>query len=317
MKFKKPKFWDLSKPNFISFFLLPFTIAVIINNFLLNKKVKQSYNKIKTICVGNIYLGGTGKTPTTIKLFNILKVLNLNIFTAKKLYKSQIDEIVILENKTKLISAKSRTKIIKKSIEKECDLLIFDDGLQDKNISYDLEFVCFDAQNLIGNGLLIPAGPLREKINSLKKYDGIFLKNDNDDDVSNFKKLVKKINPNIKIFHTYFEIKNLEKFNLSEKYLIFSGIGNPKNFKKALLKNNFNVIDEIVFPDHFNYNKGIIGKIKERAKKNNAKIITTEKDFVKISKFDEDDIAFLEIELKIENEEDLLNFIKTKIYEKI
>ncbi len=315
MKFKKPKFWDLNKPNFISYILLPFTIPIIINNFLLNKKVKQSYKKIKTICVGNIYLGGTGKTPTTISLFNTLKVLNLNIFTAKKLYKSQIDEKIILDNKTRLISSETRINIIKESIEKECELLIFDDGLQDRSISYDLEFVCFDAKNLIGNGLLIPAGPLREKISSLKKYDGVFLKNDNNDNIFEFEKLVKKINPNIKVFNTYFDVKNLEKFNLSEKYLIFSGVGNPENFKKTLLKNNFNIIDEIIYPDHFDYNKDIINKIKERAKKNNAKIITTEKDFVKISNFNKDNIDFLEIELKVRNEENLLNFIKAKIYE--
>ena len=55
-------------------------------------------------------------------------------------------------------------------------MIIFDDGLQDKNISYDLQFVCFDSERWIGNGNLIPSGPLREKISSLKKYDAVFLK---------------------------------------------------------------------------------------------------------------------------------------------
>ena len=315
MQFKKPKFWNLSKPNFISLFLLPLTIPVIINNFLLNKKPKQNLAKVKTICVGNIYIGGTGKTPTTIKLFGILKNLGLNTSTAKKFYKSQIDEKIMLENKTKLISEKTRLKIIEKSLENKCELLIFDDGLQDKSISYDLKFVCFNSENLIGNGLLIPAGPLREKIESLKKYDGVFIKNDNNINTIEFEKLIKKINQNIKIFYTNFEIKNLDQFDISQKYLIFSGIGNPENFRKTLLKNKFNIIDEIVYPDHFSYNENIINDIKNRAKKKDAKIITTEKDFAKISNLNHQDIKFLEVDLKINDEIRLINFIKTKIYE--
>ena len=314
MQFKKPKFWNLSKPNFISLFLLPLTIPVIINNFLLNKKPKQNI-KVKTICVGNIYIGGTGKTPTTIKLFNILKKLALNTSTAKKFYKSQIDEKIMLENKTKLISEKTRLKIIEKSLENKCELLIFDDGLQDKSISYDLKFVCFNSENLIGNGLLIPAGPLREKIESLKKYDAVFLKNDNNDNTLEFEKLIKKINQNIKIFYTNFEIRNLDQFDISQKYLIFSGIGCPENFRKILLKNKFNIVDEIIYPDHFDYNKNIINNIKNRAKKLDAKIITTEKDFVKISNLHHEDIKFLEVDLKVNDEIDLFNFIKKKIYE--
>ena len=73
MNFKKPKFWDLNKPNFLSYLLIIFTIPIIINNIILNFKSKKKSKEIKTICVGNIYLGGTGKTPTTIELSNILK----------------------------------------------------------------------------------------------------------------------------------------------------------------------------------------------------------------------------------------------------
>ena len=99
MKFKKPIFWDLKKPSFISNILLPFTIIIKLNNFLLNLKSKKKVQKIKTICIGNIYIGGTGKTPTTIKLFQILKKLTDNLSTAKKFYKSQNDEQIILKKK--------------------------------------------------------------------------------------------------------------------------------------------------------------------------------------------------------------------------
>ena len=73
MKLKKPKFWDEKKPNFLSYFLLPLTIPIVINNLLLKRKKNQSNQQIKTICVGNIYVGGTAKTPLTIKIYEIIK----------------------------------------------------------------------------------------------------------------------------------------------------------------------------------------------------------------------------------------------------
>ena len=314
MIFKKPKFWDLKKPNLISLFLLPLTLPIIINNYFLNFKSKTKNKSIKTICVGNIYLGGTGKTPTTIKLYNILNDLKLNVITGKKFYTSQLDERIILKKNTRLISEKTRKKIIKQAILDQQKIIIFDDGLQDKSISYDLEIVCFDMENFVGNGCLIPSGPLREKLSSLKKYDCVFLKSDNDiaPEQLNY---IKKYNSNIKIFETHFEISNLNKFNLSQNYLIFSGIGNSQSFKNILIKNKFKVIDEIVFPDHYEYKKDEIDNIINRAKDINAKIITTEKDFVKISNLDFDLIDFIEIKLKIKDEKNLIDFLKIKIYE--
>ena len=102
-------------------------------------------------------------------------------------------------------------------------------------------------------------------------------------------------------------------FDLSKKFLIFSGIGNPKNIRNILKKNEFKIIDEIIFPDHFDYKQKNIDYIKKRAKKNDAEIITTEKDFVKISKIDDKNINFLDIDLKIENEKKLIDFITKKI----
>tara|TARA_Y100001958_G_scaffold150474_1_gene134279 strand:- start:1415 stop:2359 length:945 start_codon:yes stop_codon:yes gene_type:complete len=314
MKFKKPNFWDLKKPSLISNILLPFTIIFKLNNFLLNLKSKKKPQKIKTICIGNIYIGGTGKTPTTIKLFQILKKLTDNLSTAKKFYKSQNDEQIILKRKTNLITGLNRNEIINKAVKAKKELLIFDDGLQDKNINYDLQFVCFDSNKWIGNGRLIPAGPLREKLSSLKKYDGVFLKNI-DDKSSYIINSIEAINSKIKIFITNYKINNLSQFDKNDNFLIFSGIGNPENFKELLTNNNFNVIKEIIFPDHFQYKKQDIENILKIADNLKAKIITTEKDYVKIKDFNYSDIKFLELDLKIENEENLLNFIKKKIYE--
>jgi len=310
MKLKKPKFWDYKKPNFLSYFLLLFTFPLIINNFLLGlKKNKTKNSTIKTICIGNIYIGGTGKTPLTIKISEILDKLNYKTFTIKKFYNDQLDEQKLLANKTNFFCFHKRKTSLNKAIESCADFAIFDDGLQDLSMSYDLNFVCFNNINWIGNGFLIPAGPLREKIKSISKYDAVFL-NGNEEDVSNIKILIRKYNSNIKIFETHFILTNSEKFNKNDKYLIFSGIGNPASFKKTLVKNKFNIIKEIEFPDHYAYKRNDIQNIKLHAKNLNAKILTTEKDFVKLNPNDTQGIEFLKIDLIIKKEDQLVNLLK-------
>ena len=313
MKLKKPRFWDYKKPNFISYLLLLFTFPLIINNFFLKLKKNNTNNsKIKKICIGNIYLGGTAKTPLTIKIYQILNSLKFKTATIKKFYTNHIDEQKMLTEKTKLYCLKDRNMALDKAIKDNNDVVIFDDGLQDKSINYDLEFVCFNNIKCIGNGLLIPAGPLREKIKSIKKYDAIFI-NGNEVDNSDFKSLIKKYNKDIKIFESTYSPINIEKFDINERYLVFSGIGNPESFKEILMKNKFNIIKEIIFPDHYNYTQNDIDEIKAQAKKLNATIITTEKDYTKINSSNYDDIKFLQIDLKIKNEIELINYLKINL----
>ena len=313
MKLKKPNFWDYKKPTFISFLLLPFTFPFIINNFFLDRKDKTRKNsKIKSICVGNIYVGGTTKTPLTIRIDKILKKIDFKTATIKKFYNDQLDEQKLLQNKTTLYCYTSRKKAIEQAIKDKIDIAIFDDGLQELSLNYDLSFVCFNSSTWIGNGLLMPAGPLREKISSIKKYDAIFL-NGNGEDNSRLKLLIKKINQNINIFETTYTPINLTKPDDKEKYLIFSGIGNPKNFKMTLLKNNFNVIKEITYADHHQYKLKQINKIKKIAKNLNAKIITTEKDYIKLNSKWTEGIECLKVELTIKDEDKLINLIKNII----
>ena len=314
MNFAKPLFWSYQKPNLLSNILLPFTCLIKINNFIINRKKKIKNKRIKSICVGNIYIGGTGKTPTAITLYHLIKEINKAVATAKKFYKSHEDEHIILKKTTNLILGKSRKEIFKKAISNKKKILIFDDGLQDRNVNYDLKFVCFNSSKWIGNGRLIPSGPLREKIDSLIKYDGIFLK-DHTKNKNNIIKKIKKINPKIKIFKTYYKPNCLNKIDKKKRYLIFSGVGNPENFKEILKKNKIKVIKEIVFPDHYNYSDNDINKIQKIAKTLDAEIITTEKDYVKIKNSSKKNIKYFKVNLKISNQKKLLNFIKHKLYE--
>jgi tetraacyldisaccharide 4'-kinase len=312
MKFQKPKFWDYKKPNVLSYFLLPLTFPLIVNNYLINLKKKRINQKIKKICIGNIYVGGTGKTPLTIKIYKILSQLKFKSATIKKFYKDHVDEQKMLNDNTKLYCLKTRIAGLNEAIKNNTDIAIFDDGLQDRSINYDLKIVCFNSINWIGNGHLIPAGPLREKIDSISKYDAVFI-NGNEINISHLKSTIKKYNKDIKIFESYYNPINADQLSISEKYIIFSSIGNPNNFKETLIKNKFSIIKEIIFPDHYNYTRNDIDKIKLEAKKLKAKILTTEKDYVKINSNDNHDINFLKIELKIKDEEQFINFLKTII----
>ena len=315
MIFKKPKFWDYKRLSFFSYILFPFTIFIRLNNFILNRSSVPKSSQIKTICVGNIYVGGTGKTPTTIKIYDLLKNLNYKVVTAKKLYRSHKDEQKILQNKTRFVTAKSRNNIIDLSIKNNEEIIIFDDGLQDRSLNYDLKFVCFNADNWIGNGQLIPSGPLREKIDSLKKFDALIINNDNNSNLDNIFKIIKSINPQIEIFCSNFIVENSTDFDKSKSYVSFCGIGNPLSFKKILIKEKFKIIEEITFPDHFEYDNDKINKIINKAKKLNAKLITTEKDFVKISDIFKKDIGFLKVRINFEKEEKLKKFLEYKLNE--
>ncbi len=312
MNLKKPLFWNLKKPNFFSILLRPFTILIIMNNLLLKIKKKIKFSEIKSICVGNIYLGGTGKTPLTIKLYEIINKMGFNVITAKKYYSNQTDEQKLLKEKTKTIISKKRIDAINQAITNSNDVIIFDDGLQEKQIDYDLKIVCFKNKSWVGNGQLIPAGPLREKIESLKNYDLVFL-NGKNGITNNIKETVKKINSKIEIFNCYYKIKNLENLDKKANYLIFSGIGDPSSFKDILLENNFNIVKEIIFPDHYQYKKKDFQNIIQEAKKINAKILTTEKDFIKLSEDEKKKIDLLSIELEIIDEQKLLEFLHDKI----
>ena len=308
MKLKKPSFWDLPNPNFLSYLLIPFSLPIILRNFLFQFLKKKKSSNIKTICVGNIYLGGTGKTPLTIKISKILKQKGIKVATIKKNYSNQKDEQLLLKQKTSLIIADTRKDAINQGINEKYDVLVFDDGLQETKIDFDIKLVCFKSKNWIGNGQLIPAGPMREKISSLKRFDAVFLNGRS----NNFEKIenqIKKINLNIKIFKTFYKILNIQSYNLEAKYLIFSGIGNPADFKDILVENKFNVAREMVFTDHYDYNLNDLEKIQNIAKNESLKIITTEKDFMKIPEEFKKEINISTIDLVIQDEEKLIELL--------
>tara|TARA_B110000971_G_scaffold214510_1_gene246669 strand:+ start:457 stop:1407 length:951 start_codon:yes stop_codon:yes gene_type:complete len=302
MKLKKPKFWDNKKPQLFCYLLLPISIILqLILKIKSKLKPKSTNLKIKTICVGNIYTGGTGKTSLVIKIKEILERKNVKVCFIKKFYSDQTDEQKLLSKKGQLFTSKKRVSALDEAISQGFEVAVFDDGLQDNTIKYDLEIVCFNNLNWIGNGFTLPSGPLREDINSLKFYDNVFL-NGNEEPLIDIKNQINKINPEININQTKYVPLNIEYFNKEENYLVFSGIGNHRTFVNMLKNNSLNIIVDLEYPDHFQYSKKKINEIINKAKKYNAKIITTEKDYLRLDSFDREKILYIKSTLEILDE---------------
>ena len=304
MNLNKPAFWDLK--NFIIWPILLLPITFLYSLILFIKRIVSVEKKlnIKVICIGNIYIGGTGKTPLTIKIASLLRG-KMKIAVVKKEYSYLQDEILLLKKNCKVFVNKSRRLAIQQAINEGYDLVILDDGFQDMTIKKDLSIICFSSKQGIGNGFTFPSGPLRESLARLKYADMVFINGDLNPELE---KKIKLYNKYLEVFYSRYSILDIKKYN-SKKYFAFSGIGNNINLLNLLKKNKINVVDHKFFPDHYSYNESDINSLKEKAKKNNLQLLTTEKDFLRLDDVAKKDIEYVNTELIINNEERLMKKI--------
>jgi len=306
MNFKKPEFWDYSGLSIWSIILYPLSLLFLFASLVIRILKIQKKFPIPIICVGNIYVGGTGKTPLATEIFKIIKSSGKNPGFVKKGYDYLYDEIQMLEKIGKTYSNKSRKESISSLISLKHDVAILDDGFQDFSIKKDFSIVCFNSRQLIGNGFLIPSGPLRESFKSINRADCIFI---NGDKNIQFENKINKINKSAKIFYSKYTIKNIENFK-NKEIVAFAGIGNPSNFFDILKKNNINVKRTYSFPDHHNYSQKDFDKI---IGDEHIKIVTTEKDYCRMSDKQKLSCNYIEVGLEIENKIEFINLIKSKI----
>ena len=307
MNLKKPKFWEYNKPNIYAYLLYPFTLLIKFLN-ILKSKTKNKDRKIKTICVGNIYVGGTGKTSLCIKIKKILDREKIKSCFIKKYYKNQIDEQKILKEYGKVFISHKREHAIQQAEKENFEVAILDDGLQDKSIDCNLSFVCFNNINWIGNGMTIPSGPLRESITNMKKYNHAFLNGNQEHEETLINELL-KINSNLIIHIGQYKPINLNNFKKNQKYLVFSGIGNHKTFVSMIKKYGLEILRDIEFADHYTYTKKDIELILNEADDLKCEVVTTEKDFLRLENFDTNRIKYIKSELQITDENKLIKYI--------
>ena len=308
MTLKKPKFWDKSQFSFLVILFFPISILFLLFSYI---KKLQSPKKfpIPIICVGNIYVGGTGKTPLVSEIFKITKLLGKNPAFIKKYYNYLEDEITMLKKIGTTFVSKNRIEAIESLIENKNDLAILDDGFQDFTINNNLSIVCFNQKQWIGNGFVMPSGPLREKLSAIKRADCIVINGQADIKIENE---IHKENKNIEIYYSKYRPLDINKFK-NKTIIAFSGIGNPTNFFDLLRENNLLLKEVFYYPDHYNFSKTELDTLINKAKINNAVLLTTEKDYYRIDDNYKKNIEFLKIELEIENKNSFIELIKKSI----
>ena len=306
MNFFKPKFWDRDKVSLFSVLLFPITLLIKILSFLRRLSTKSIRPSIPVICVGNIYLGGTGKTPLCIEIFLILKNLNMNPAFIRKKYDSFQDETDLQKQVGPIYESKKRIKALEEAKQHNADVVVLDDGFQDFSIKKDLSIVCFYEKQWIGNGLTIPSGPLRENLSALKRADCVIINGKKNKDIES--KIFNE-NQNAKIFYTNHIPKNINDFQ-NKKITAFAGIGNPDNFFDLLKSSKFDIIETIKFPDHHKYSNKELENLLNKIKQNNSILLTTEKDFFRIPERYKKNIKCLKIKVEIENKEQFIDEIK-------
>ena len=321
-----PSFWRKDN-NLIEkiciLILLPFSFLYFLIS-IINKKIKKT-NKIgiPVICVGNINTGGSGKTPFVIYLANLLKKRKINahivsrgylgksndtikINVKKHSYKDVGDEALLLAKETTTWVSKNKFEGTLMATLNGADVVILDDGLQNYSIHQNLKIMIVDGRFGFGNQFLLPSGPLRETISSgIKKSDMLIIFNKDENDIE------KKIKNKITIIHANSKIKNFSQLK-NKKIVGFSGIGRSEKFHSSLKDQKLNIINFFPYPDHYSYNKKEINNLINYAKKNNAVLVSTLKDKQRINFDQRKKISFLDLEIEIKKEKNIINFFKKK-----
>ena len=279
------------------------------------KILKPKKLPVKVISVGNISLGGTGKTPAIIFFADHLIKSGKKVGIVSRGYGRKNRDIKVLinaDNNSKVedygdepifLSSRLRNipiavgankfnaalQLIKKN---KVDVLLFDDGFQTRKIYRDLDIVLLNTLNDVKDYRMVPFGILRESVKCIGRADFVIFTKDNlinpESEVSHL--IGKYINDNV--FYSSYKLEKIfcesSKYNFNkDKVIAVSGVGDPRSFELSLLKENVNLLYHFKFRDHHNYDQADINNIAKTSKTMNAlSIVTTEKDYVKLKKLD-------------------------------
>ncbi|MCU0666577.1 MAG: tetraacyldisaccharide 4'-kinase [Candidatus Omnitrophica bacterium] len=290
-------------------FSLVYTVFILLISRL--RRANQQEFACKVISVGNITLGGTGKTVFVQFLCRRLSSLGKKVAVVSRGYRLNKNDIsdeprMLQEKLGDLILAvildKNRARAIKKAISLGADTVILDDGFQQWGIKKDLEIVTLDAGFPFGNKKVLPAGILREPLGSLERADVLVLNKIEDFDTQDLKRKLLALNPSgivldiqykpVYVFPVWLP-KKINDIGIlrARKIVSFCGIARPESFRKSLLECQAQILDELIFADHYQYCLKDIAQISGKAKEAGAEfILTTEKDAARLSFLKHDDM---------------------------
>tara|TARA_B100000401_G_scaffold319803_1_gene221241 strand:+ start:1528 stop:2523 length:996 start_codon:yes stop_codon:yes gene_type:complete len=291
------KFWWNKSPNFLKLINYFFDFLISIKNLF----VKKYDSKLRVICVGNFTLGGSGKTPMVRFLRETLRSKGYKCAVLLRGYKGNLKGPIIVDSNIHLSSevgdeallhAKDGLTIVSKNRVKGCkyienldvDLILLDDGFQNPSLKKDYNLIVVSSRKGIGNKLVFPLGPLRE---SFRKGIG------------KVNMIIKAINSEIDHHSLLFIKRNFDKIidaeyltiideGLSENVIVFTGIADPAKLISSIKNKNKRIVKSFLLSDHQEINEKLAKKILEQSEKNNADILTTEKDSVRLLGYKED-----------------------------
>ncbi|MBR6010710.1 MAG: tetraacyldisaccharide 4'-kinase [Alphaproteobacteria bacterium] len=299
---KTPK-WFL-KRNLLSWSLCPLSLFYLIGSKIVFnfRKMHEYSSRRPVICFGNILSGGVGKTPIVRQVAKFFDAPVVMRGYKKSAETGDVgDEAKMLSNDGILVHVGSRkSNLILLNKQKSNTPIIMDDGFQNSSIKKDISVLVFDEAIGFGNGFLLPAGPMREKKSAIMRADAIIL--------IKRKNIAKgfALPTNIPVFKAY--NKEMCPYNNKTNVVAFAGIGYPKKFFENI---PCNVVEKISFPDHYQYSDDDIKKLIEKAKDKNAKLLTTEKDWVRLPDWAKKDIKFSALDTEIEKS--FYDWLKGKI----
>lgn len=300
--------------------------------------IEQNHFKVPVISIGNLTLGGTGKTPFTLWLGNYLNDLNKKVMVLTRGYKGNLehssgiiktgktighnpfdfgDEALVLCRGMKdasVVVGKKRSENLKHYFDLEKpDVVLLDDGHQHLKIDRKLNIVLFDSQLPIEKYKAPPLGYLREGMTALKDADAIvFGRADivSADKIEELTKFVRKYSrpetPIASFFYAPSVIKDINYCSVMEpselagkKVVCISGVASPTSFYELLKSLGADIVESHQFPDHHFYTEDELAPIVEKAEAEQAIVMTTEKDIVKLRRVNESaNIYYVEISVK-------------------
>lgn len=310
---KAPAFWQEDG-------VLPALLSPLSCLYLAGHKIKWAIAKpykasIPVLCVGGITAGGSGKTPTIHALLSMIKKYDLFknpvvllrgyggqimdptiVDLAKHTYEDVGDEALLHAQRTTTIISANRADGARLAEKYGADIILMDDGLQNNTLEKTISLLVIDGDQGLGNGRVIPAGPLREPFNDV----------------------LPRIAAIVQIGHDFFPGAGTRSLRatilpqrapeMGKSYLAFAGLGHPEKFRRTLEAQGLTLADFIPFPDHYPYNEADIVSLKALAGING--IITTEKDYVRIPVHLREGIETLPITLSFEQEHEMVDMLK-------
>ena len=330
---RAPKFWYNPKYSFSSLLLTP--ISWIYG--LVRKKIQRDRAPwkapIPVICVGNLLAGGQGKTPIALSIGKVLKLNNKSVHFISRGYGGSLrgpllvdprvntasevgDEPILLSEIAPTWICVDRIAGIKLAYEMGAKIVVMDDGFQNPSVKKDFSILAFDADVGFGNGRLIPAGPLRESIT-----DGLSRANAaviiGDDFLGLESRLLNISNSlpqkQIKVYKAKIApTTNFQSIN-KQKVFAFTGIGRPEKFLNTLIEMNCDITGKQYFSDHHQFTETEISQLLNLAKTKDSTLITTTKDYVRLTPSQKKDIMVLPITLEWNNKNALNNILKNFI----